>query len=40
MVAVLVDVERTGTEVPDGVTASVVVWRSWAERLEALAEEE
>jgi hypothetical protein len=40
MVAVLVDAERAGAEVPDGVAASVVVWRSWAERLQEWAEEE
>jgi hypothetical protein len=40
MVAVLVDAERARAEVPDGVTASVTVWRSWAERLEAWAAEE
>jgi hypothetical protein len=40
MRAVLVDAERAGAEVPIGVTASVEVWRSWAERLQEEAKEE
>lgn len=39
MRAVLLDAERAKVEVPEGVAASVTVWRSWAERLEGLAEE-
>jgi hypothetical protein len=38
MVAVIVDAERVRAEVPDGVTASVTVWRSWADRLQEWAE--
>jgi hypothetical protein len=33
MVAVIADARRAEVEVPVGVTASVEVWRSWAERL-------
>jgi hypothetical protein len=33
MVATIADARRAGVEVPIGVTASVEVWRSWAERL-------
>jgi hypothetical protein len=33
MAAVIADAERAQAEVPDGVAASVTVWRSWAERL-------
>jgi hypothetical protein len=33
MAAVLTDAERAGADVPDGVTASVTVWRSWADQL-------
>jgi hypothetical protein len=40
MRAVLVDAERAKVEVPEGVVASVTVWRSWTERLEELTEEE
>jgi hypothetical protein len=32
------DARRARAEVPDGVTASVTVWRSWAARLDAWAE--
>jgi hypothetical protein len=38
MVAMIADARRVGAEVPDGVTASVTVWRSWTERLEEWAE--
>jgi hypothetical protein len=40
MVAVIADARRVGAEVPGGVTASVVVWRSWADRLQEWAEQE
>jgi hypothetical protein len=40
MVAVIADARRAEAEVPLGVTASIEVWRSWGERLEAWAEEE
>jgi hypothetical protein len=40
MVAVIADARRVEIEVPVGVTASVEVWRSWGERLQAWAEEE
>jgi hypothetical protein len=33
MAAVVADARRARAEVPDGVTASVTVWRSWAARL-------
>jgi hypothetical protein len=33
MTAVIADARRAGVEVPIGVTASVTIWRSWAERL-------
>jgi hypothetical protein len=38
MAAVVADARRARAEVPDGVTASVTVWRSWAARLDAWAE--
>jgi hypothetical protein len=38
MVAVLADARRVRADVPDGVTASITVWRSWAARLDAWAE--
>jgi hypothetical protein len=38
MVAVLADARRVRAEVPDGVAASITVWRSWAARLDAWAE--
>jgi hypothetical protein len=34
MAAVLADARRARVEVPDGVTASVTVWRSWAADLD------
>jgi hypothetical protein len=37
MSAVLTDARRAQAEVPDGVAASVTVWRSWAARLDAWA---
>jgi hypothetical protein len=40
MAAVLADARRARAEVPDGVTASITVWRSWAARLDAWAEGE
>jgi hypothetical protein len=40
MAAVVADARRAGAEVPDGVTASVTVWRSWTARLDAWAEGE
>jgi len=40
MAAVLADARRAQAEVPDGVTASVTVWRAWAARLDAWAEGE
>lgn len=40
MAAVLADARRAKAEVPDGVSASVTVWRSWAARLDAWAEGE
>jgi hypothetical protein len=33
MAAVLTDARRAGADVPDGVAASVTVWRTWAGRL-------
>jgi hypothetical protein len=38
MSAVLTDARRARAEVPDGVTASITVWRSWAARLDAWAD--
>jgi hypothetical protein len=40
MAAVLADARRAKAEVPDGVSASITVWRSWAARLDAWAEGE
>jgi hypothetical protein len=40
MVAVIGDARRAGVEVPIGVTASVEVWRAWADRLREWAETE
>ena len=37
--AVIADARRAGVEVPTGVTASIEIWRSWADRLRELAEE-
>ena len=39
-VAVIADARRAGAEVPLGVTASVEIWRAWADRLREWAEEE
>jgi hypothetical protein len=33
MASVIADADRTGANVPDGVTASITVWRAWADRL-------
>ena len=33
MASVIADAKRAGADVPDGVTASVTVWRTWADRL-------
>jgi hypothetical protein len=33
MVAVITDARRAGAQVPVGVTASVEVWRAWADQL-------
>jgi hypothetical protein len=38
MAAVIADARRAGAEVPIGVTASITVWRSWADRLRAWAD--
>jgi hypothetical protein len=38
MAAVLADARRARAEIPDGVAASITVWRSWAARLDAWAE--
>jgi len=40
MAAVLTDARRARAEVPDGVAASITVWRAWAARLDAWAEDE
>jgi hypothetical protein len=40
MVAVITDARRAGAEVPDGVTASVTIWRAWAARLDAWADDD
>ena len=40
MVAVLADARRAKAEIPDGVAASITVWRAWAARLDAWAEDE
>jgi hypothetical protein len=37
MAAVVADARRARAEVPDAVTASVAVWRSWADRLDTWA---
>jgi hypothetical protein len=37
MAAVIADAERVHAEVPDGVAASVTVWRAWAGRLDEWA---
>jgi hypothetical protein len=33
MALVFADADRAGANVPDGVAASVTVWRAWADRL-------
>ena len=33
MASVIADADRAGADVPDGVAASVTVWRTWAARL-------
>jgi hypothetical protein len=33
MASVIADAQRVGADVPDGVAASVTVWRTWAGRL-------
>jgi hypothetical protein len=33
MTAVIADARRVGAEVPLGVTASIELWRTWADRL-------
>jgi hypothetical protein len=38
-VAVIADARRAGAEVPLGVTASIEIWRAWADRLRGWAEE-
>jgi hypothetical protein len=38
-VAVIADARRAGAEVPLGITASVEIWRAWADRLREWAEE-
>jgi hypothetical protein len=38
-VAVIADARRAGAEVPLGVTASIEIWRAWADRLREWAEE-
>jgi hypothetical protein len=38
MAAVLADARRMRAEIPDGVTASVTVWRAWAARLDTWAD--
>ena len=40
MVAVLADARRARAEIPDGVAASVTVWRAWAARLDTWADRE
>jgi hypothetical protein len=40
MAATITDARRAGAEVPDGVTASVTVWRTWADRLLGWADHE
>ena len=37
MASVIADADRAGADVPDGVAASVTVWRSWADRLDTWA---
>jgi hypothetical protein len=39
MVAVIVDARRAEVQIPLGITASVDVWRSWGDRLQAENEE-
>jgi hypothetical protein len=40
MAAVLADACRVGAELPEGVSACLTVWRSWAERLREWARDE
>jgi len=40
MAAVLADARRAWAEIPDGVTASLSVWRAWAARLDAWADQD
>jgi hypothetical protein len=40
MQGVILDARRVGAEVPAGIVASTVLWRSWTERLEAFAQEQ
>jgi hypothetical protein len=40
MAAVLADAQRIGAELPEGVAACVIVWRSWDERLAAWARDQ
>jgi hypothetical protein len=37
MSAMLTDARRAQAEIPDDVTASITVWRSWADRLDTWA---
>jgi hypothetical protein len=37
---VLADARRAWAEIPDGVTASLSVWRAWAARLDAWADQD
>jgi hypothetical protein len=39
MVAVIADARRADAQVPVGVTASVEVWRAWADRLRDWADQ-
>jgi hypothetical protein len=39
MVATIADARRAGVEVPIGITASIEVWRAWADRVREWAEE-
>ena len=39
MVATIAEARRVGAEVPVGVTASIEVWRAWADRIREWAEE-
>jgi hypothetical protein len=37
MASVIADARRARAEIPDDVTASITVWRSWADRLDTWA---